>query len=342
MTEPKCLPTIFKVYGLWGRMLADDEAGWHIGTFGALAEFHHVDGESKPSVRVTDDGLAVVTARGGIGLQMTPGVLPVAWEWLSKRPDAWTQGIAFCLPTGEAAMGRRPTLTELGPDTSALRKTDREAILFDMGLDATHVDFCIRTADWELIAALRSELGRSILEPGSLAMSAIKAASPHRVCISRLGRIEVFQPIPAATPGAHAPVGPHTHVLPDLLRLKRTHSANTPIPHGWLPALNLHPKNPVSDRMGGAKPFDSDAYTRFQSLLRTYAPPGFVAEKNKITQAVKAGVSPREHGVASSRIERTAARVALRQLLHNREVIPGLEHWLTVFDRRAEIIHACA
>ena len=54
-------------------------------------------------------------------------------------------------------------------------------------------------------------------------MGMILAANPHRVFISRLGRIEVYQPIPP--PSGKSPEGPHTHVLPRLLQSRRTHPA---------------------------------------------------------------------------------------------------------------------
>ena len=62
----------------------------------------------------------------------------------------------------------------------------------------------------------------------------ILAANPHRVFISRLGRIEVYQPIPP--PSGKSPEGPHTHVLPRLLKSGRTHPATEPVPEGWFPA----------------------------------------------------------------------------------------------------------
>src|SRR4029077_13525922 len=71
---------------------------------------------------------------------------------------------------------------------------------------------CIRTGDDEAIASLRMWTGRSLFELGSGAMTVILTANPHRVFISHLGRVEVFQPIPA--PDGKSPEGPHTHVLP--------------------------------------------------------------------------------------------------------------------------------
>ena len=318
------------------RMLGDEDAGWTIGTFGALAEFHHVANDLPPLVAMTETGGEVVTRRGGIRITVVAGVRPVAFEALSQRPQAWSHALAFCLPAGTAAMGRRIELTELGPDAEALRNEDRGAVLFDMGVGAPHVDFCVRTADPTLIALLRQEQGRSLLHPGSAAMAAIVAASPHRVCRSRLGRIEVYQPIPPPVQGARSPEGPHTHVLLDLLKRRRTHSANMPIPDGWLAALTLHPANPLFDRLGHPKAFDPRAHAGFQTLLHAYGPPDVVAEKERLVRAVLAGERPEAYAPAPRRAGRTAARVALRQMLHTHGAAPGLGDWLSAFDHGAE------
>lgn len=317
------------------RMLAESDAGWHIGTFGALAEFHHVAGDADPVITLTRSGGSSVTSRGGLSISLPDVVRVVAYEGLSKRPEAWTHAIAFCVPAITAGMGRRRVLTELGADHDALRERDREAILFDLGLAAEHVDFCIRAADPDLIASLRREEGRSVLDPDSRAMAAIKAASPHRVSRSALGRVEVYQPIPSPTPGARAPIGPHTHLLPDLLRLARTHSANTPVPAGWLPALYLHPPHPVTDRLGQSRQFDEEAFTAFEAILAAFAPPHYQAEKDRIRAAVFAGTDPSTYPPASDRAARMGARVALRQLQHTHPQTPGLDTWLAVFDRAA-------
>ena len=38
--------------GLVHRMLGDDEAGWSVGTFGAIAEFHHLEGDPPVTPRL--------------------------------------------------------------------------------------------------------------------------------------------------------------------------------------------------------------------------------------------------------------------------------------------------
>lgn len=102
--------------------LSDPEAGWSMGSFGAIAEFHHVAGDPAPELL---PGCGVMTARGGIRLDRLDQVRPVAWEALSARPDRWQQGVALCLPARAAPMSGRAALTELGPDREALNPRDR-------------------------------------------------------------------------------------------------------------------------------------------------------------------------------------------------------------------------
>ena len=89
-------------------------------------------------------------------------------------------------------MHRRARLTEVGIDREALRSEDRGSTLFDLGLGAPQADFCVRIDDWGAITRLREHLGRSLFEAGNPAMRLILEANPHRVFISRLGRIEVW------------------------------------------------------------------------------------------------------------------------------------------------------
>jgi hypothetical protein len=54
--------------------LSDPKAGWSMGSFGAIAEFHHVAGDPAPGLL---PGCGAMTARGGIRLDQ---VRPVAWR----------------------------------------------------------------------------------------------------------------------------------------------------------------------------------------------------------------------------------------------------------------------
>lgn len=341
MTQPRASsPGSAQLLALLRSTLTRTDAGWSIGTFGALAEFHHVGGDPPPQSQFTRHGGEVVTARGGLRVELTEEARAIAYEGL-RRPQSWSQTLSFCVPMEGAHMAGCVGLTECGTDHHALRAADRHAILFDLGLAAPHVDFCVRTADAGLIAILRRAAGQSLLTPHHPAMAAIVAASPHRVCRSRLGRIEVYQAIPPLAPDAKSPIGPHTHLLPALLRSGRRHSANAPIPDNQVSALDLHPANPLCDPLGAPRRFDAEAFRAFQAMVEAYGAPGVAAEKARIAAAVRAGEAPSAYRVANSRLARTAARIALRQLCHAEPEAPNLADWLAAFDRAAETADAC-
>ncbi|MBX3578378.1 MAG: hypothetical protein KF723_14325 [Rhizobiaceae bacterium] len=170
-------------------------------------------------------------------------------------------------PLGRRAA--RVVITELGPDPDAVRAQDRHAIRVDLGLSLPQCDFCIRTADPELLAILRTGIGLPLFEATD-ALHAIFAAHPHRVVVTNIGRIEVFQKIGGPETGGVSPEGPHTHLLPKLLKSCRTHSANTPIPEGLLPLGSFHPASPVMTPLGKDREFDPDLHDEFQSLLAQY------------------------------------------------------------------------
>ncbi len=86
------------------------------------------------------------------------------------------------------------------------------------------------------------------MDPDNLVMAAILAAHPHRVALSRIGRVEVWQKIGGPDTGGVSLVGPHTHVLQKLLRARRRHLANMPIPGGLVPVVGFHPASPIMDR----------------------------------------------------------------------------------------------
>ncbi|MEJ8563488.1 hypothetical protein QTO30_21125 [Yoonia sp. GPGPB17] len=308
--------------------LADPQAGWNMGSFGAIAEFHHVKDE-RPAV---PNDMTQVTDRGGVQIARLNGVRPVAYETLSPRPHRWSQAVSLCLPATKAAMHRRDTLTELGSDDDALRPQDRGAILFDMGLAQLQVDFCIRTADPALLEILRAHSGQSLFAAGNPAMPAILQAHPHRVALTRIGRVEVYQMIGGPDTGGTSPEGPHTHVLPKLLRAGRTHSANAPIPDGWIPCAGFHPENPVIGRLGEEKALNQAAFDAFQALLSDWGVDDYCAAKNTVWAALKAGQLPQSISEPATRTGRAGLRNGLRQWrrLHGDSKL--LDQWAARFD----------
>lgn len=305
-----------RLQNLLDQHLANWQSGWSMGSFGAIAEFHQDLGE----IPVIDDpaNLTRATRRGGIRIRPSAlaHVVPVAYETLSPKRHRWSQAMALCLPEAMARRSARQVLTEIGPDDEAIRGIDRTGIVFDMGLSLPQCDFCIRTSDPKLLAVLRSNLGLSVMDPGNGAMPAILSAHPHRVALTSIGRVEVYQKIGGPDTGGVSPAGPHTHVLPKLLKGGRTHSANTPIPIGLMPVGALHPGNPASDEMGRDKPFDLRLHEAFQSLLKEFGSAEAVAAKSLIEDSLRQGKQPEEVGLPETRLARTSVRLALRQIEH--------------------------
>lgn len=302
--------------------IADPQTQWSVGSFGAIAEFAR---DAEEPVSLTP--LSAVTARGAIRIEPLAGLLPFAFETTTKVD--WSQRIALCLPEDGCAMSGRTVLTELGPDRQALRAGDRNAILFDLGLGTIQVDCCVRIDSPNVAAQLRAHCGHPVF--ASPAMGIILATSPHRIFISRLGRIEVFQPIPP--PNGVSPEGPHTHVLPALLRHRRTHAATEPIPDGFVPCAHIYPAHPAKDALGRSRPFDRTRHAAFQAILRRYGDPKFVALKEQLVQAVSAGADPSAVAVMDQRFARTNIRVTLRQLRAARDDLPSLPAWIAAHER---------
>jgi hypothetical protein len=146
--------------------------------------------------------------------------------------------IALCLPDALARLSERAVLTEVGRDDGALRAADRDAFLFDLGVQSPFFEFCVRTADPLALRWLRSRAGTSLFGDGRGVLPEIAALQPHRIVCSRLARIEVYQPI--ADAGGITPDGPHTHLLPDLLAARLPFARDEPIPAGWIPCAHLY------------------------------------------------------------------------------------------------------
>src|SRR5262249_34437006 len=119
-----------------------------------------------------------------------------------------------------------------------------------------------------VVSALRRHVGKSVFAADSGAMAVILSANPHRVFVSGVGRVEVFQRIPP--PDGTSPEGPHTHVLPKLLASGRTHAATEPLPSGWVPCAYCYPPHPMRDGQGHKRPFDAGSHFAFQAMLERY------------------------------------------------------------------------
>jgi hypothetical protein len=303
--------------------LRSAKSSWSLGAFGAIAEFHR-----EPSVAADVREFAVVTAGGAIAVRLKERCRAFAYELLSARSDLWLHGVALCLPEPEGRTAGNTHVTELGADREALRPEDRDCALFDLGLGLANCDFCVRTADPAVLAALRAAGDVPLLANVPL-FEFLAQRSPHRVMLSRLARIEVFERI--GVKGSPPPTGPHTHLLPRFVRQGRTHAADVTVPKGWLPCLSLYPPNPVQDEEGRSKPFDRAEFAAFQVLLERFGDADHLRTKGEVTAGVRAGKEPNLLAY-STRRQRTACRIALRQLRKLDGASPRLERWLHEFD----------
>lgn len=324
------LPEPDRVRGLLADALADPSTAWSVGTFGAIAEFMR-----DPDERVTDvrgDRLGLITERGAIAFHEFSGVRPIAYETPTSR-GSWSHALALCLRETECAGNGRMVVTELGPDAGALRPTDRRGFLFDLGLGTVQVDVCVRTFDPEALRVLRAGLGRSLFDPANPIAPRLAEMSPHRVFVTRIGRAEVFQRIPP--PDGTSPDGPHTHVLPNLLKTRRTHAATACIPEGWVPCAHIHPPHPARDANGRARAFDQAHADAFAALFRTYADPELIRLKEDILAAMAAQADPAQFTLSSGKAARLCIRTTLRQLKAGRLPPASLDPWTLFFDRRS-------
>jgi hypothetical protein len=308
--------------------LRDPASTWSVGTFGVLAEFAR-----EPDEACAIDDLTVVTPRGAIRVEREPEVHALAYEALSAQPGQWHHGVFFCMRRAHAELAPRRAIAELGPDRDAIRDADRDAHLFDLGLGATTFSFCVRSADPALLAELRRAVGTRLLDPPRGVARLIVEASPHRVAVTRLARIEVYQPI--AREDGRTPSGPHTHLIPSVLRPALTHAANLAVPVGWLPVLALYPVHPARDEAGNPKPFDPDTHAAFQALVARYGDPAARTAKATVLAAIERGVAPSARRLPTSRRGRAASRIALRQLRQSGVDSPALEDWERALERVA-------
>ena len=307
--------------------LANDETAWSVGCFGAIAEFMR-DSDEAVTFRRAARSISAVTARGGLRIEARDGLRFFASESLTAQ--SWSHRVALCLPEKDCIMSRRTVLTEVGPDGDAVHEADRSAILFDLGLGALQLDAYVRVADEATARSLRNWTGRSLFEAGNSAMGVILASNPHRVFISRVGRVEVYQPIPP--PDGKSPEGPHTHVLPRLLRHRRTHAATEFVPSGWIPCAHLYPPHPARDGFGHRQPFRNDRHASFQEILARFGDPELFDIKCRVFEVVTATRNPSTLSSMNGRLSRTALRIALRQIKMSGEPAPAIDAWLAAHD----------
>ncbi|MFT4561525.1 MAG: hypothetical protein ACI9BW_001266 [Gammaproteobacteria bacterium] len=307
--------------------LEDTDSSFSIGAFGAVAEFFRTPTERLAS---NADPLTRVTTRGGIRTRLHRDAKVLAYEMLSTHCKRWLHGVALCLPDCSARGAERTVITELGPDQNAIREQEAGHLLFDMGLALANTDFCVRSNEPAVIAALRKVCGSPLLGRDSKIMNLIIEASPHRVVSSSLGRIEVYQTIDRH----QTPDGPHTHVLPKLLRAGRTHDAKIPIVNNYLPCLNLYPPSPLTANSDGSYGYQHNRHLAFQSLLDKWGSAQYVEQKREVIASLQRNTDPSTFTFPSNRIRRSAVRIGLRQAAFDKSTMEQAQKWIQFFEKR--------
>lgn len=318
------------LHALLRAHLHDRTSSWSIGAYGAIAEFHWLP-DDPPGV--CQDALQIVTGAGALRLQLRDEVVAHAYMNLSRHPHRWLHGITLCLPWRRARTAARQVLTELGPDRQAVRQRDRRAVLFDLGLGLSHVDACVRSEVPELLAALRAGCGQSLLGSGHDLIAAIKEANPHRVFMSRLGRVEVYQPIGRAGHKPPTPLGPHTHLLPRLLASRRASAEDGDAPAYHRACVYLYPPHPLMDTLGNRKAYDGDAHTRFTALLERWGDKDFLTQRRRAMDAMRSAMPAHRYPAPADPRSRRALRIAIRELRQELGDTELMDDWRRRFDR---------
>jgi hypothetical protein len=191
----------------------------------------------------------------------------------------------------------------------------------------------VRTDSPELLKILRAGCGQSVLAPGNSVMPAVKEASPHRVFVSQLGRLEVYQPIGSPAHHPATPLGPHTHVLPRLLRAGRARAEDNDAPAYHRACATLYPKHPLMDNLGNRTAYDRGAHARFTALMERWGDTAFLAEKKRATRAMRDGVDARRYRAPANTKGRHALRIAIRELAQQIGETHAIDDWRRRFDR---------
>ncbi|MYH70395.1 MAG: hypothetical protein F4147_10005 [Gammaproteobacteria bacterium] len=274
------------------RYLHSTESSWSNGISGAIAEFMYDAGESV-SFGESATALHAVTDRGAIAVNLAQQPACFAYEDITHCTGSWTQALSLALPESLSRIPANHAITALGADTGAVRSSDRDKQLFDLGLGSELARFCVRTGDPDLARELNSLCGKTVHARGQAILALLQQSSPQRIVVSALGRIEVYTPIPQK--GGHTESGPHTHLLPGLLGKDKA-----VLPPGYSAVMHVYPPHPLHDKYGMEKPFDPVQYHAFQDILKKVGIENYLKAKTAAegTSGTPAGADSRWYDIA--------------------------------------------
>lgn len=289
------------------EQLADPDALWTVGEGTAAATFAR-----HPDEHVSRGPHSAVTSGRAIRLTLPADAVAIAYETPDPAdPLRWQHAVVFCLPAAGARRAGRTVITELGPDTGALRPQDTAGTLFDLGRGGPDTESLVRTSDPAVLAVLREVQGRPADELGGAQAAALAGPAVHRVVRSAAGRIEVFGPT------ARRAVPPHP--------------PTAPIPEGWVPCLTVRPPHPAMDQRGRPMPFDHGRHERFQAILVEHGDPVLGVLKADVVAAVRAMRGPAGALATDDPIGRATVAVAVRQLALTDGTSGALAAWRSRF-----------
>ena len=216
---------------------ANPDTQCSLGTFGALAEFaRDRDEPVHASARVAGNGVSAGARRVARGIALTTSYRRAGPSHpKSITRTGWSQRIALCLPERMIApcTERAVADRDSAPIAQApARAGPRQPCLFDLGLGALQGG--LRRPHRQITATSPPNCAvaraAAVFEPGNPAHGhhppsqpapgLHQPARPHRGVSTDPARV------------GKSPEGPHTHVLPKLLKSGRSHPATEPVPDG--------------------------------------------------------------------------------------------------------------
>ncbi len=197
-----------------------------VGVPGIIAEFHGMEDE-ETCWEILDLHVRGCCSGGSIRVDFRDNVTAVSFDLQHNRTDGRTCGIVFCLPAQSAYLQAETTLRR--------KYSVGDAVLFDIGAGSRVVEALVEVDDSDLIKLLDQAQGSRLVGTHHHALKAIIDASPPRLFRTAFAEIAVRQEI-ATT---RTPVGPHTHLLPNLID-GTTHDSRIQVPVGWVPCLTMH------------------------------------------------------------------------------------------------------
>ena len=201
---------------------------WSLGVGGASAEFM-ASAEADVAVAVSDRELLARHPGGALQLRAVAGLRGFV------AGDGETAEVVLAVHQSRVKAVLPRVVTEIGEDPHGLAAAVPGARLFDLGLGCRALRFCVRTGAPDLVAALRDAVGRPFT--ASDLRARLVAASPTRVVLSPVGRLEVTTPI--AAPGGTTPLGPHTHLYCDQLAVSRDRDLGAAVPPDYVAVARM-------------------------------------------------------------------------------------------------------